>query len=297
MIQRRKEKEEEVKSAEEVEGQNIVKSIFEHDQDHGGVTSIVMGIPGSAKTAVCCSFADYIMDYYPKEKVWFRNSMYSPVQFIKLRNTHKVYIEKCSNVRLFDRFTGKDVTKKLGAVYFTSFDDLYNKSLTGGCNAVFFGNSNIEGIPKDMDMGTIKWMQFMRYLLGKHTWQHILIDEYSELAGARPSGKMWEIVEQHAHDIKNARKSNMNIYSNTHQTSDIDFRVMQSIMVIVFLYGAHPYRFSRVNKYALDNLPKPTHRTGTYGWLSYGSKFGRVHFPTVYKPVKNVSYEARFVDE
>lgn len=297
MIQRRKEKEEVSRSVEEVEGRNIVKSIFEHDQDHGGVTSIVMGIPGSAKTAVCCSFADYIMDYYPKEKVWFRNSMYSPVQFVKLRNPHQIYIEEGSGVRLFDRFKGNDITEEMEVVYFNNFDDLYNKSLTGSCNAVFFGNSDMKGIPPDVDMGTIKWMGFIRYLLSKHLWQHVLIDEYSELAGARPSGVLWNVIESHSHDVKNARKSNMNIYANTHQTADIDFRIMQSIMVIVFLYGAHPYRFSRVNKHALDNLPKPTHRTGTYGWLSHGSKFGRVHFPTVYKPVKNVSFEARFTNE
>lgn len=285
-------------SKEEEEARNIMNEIFEHNEDRGALSTLSMGMPGSCKTAINCAFIDYAIDHYADDKIFWRSSIGAPLQFFKTKKWH-IYVQKDSGIRLFDRHTGKDMTDGFTndgkLTVFTDYDDLYNRSKTAVCNAVFFKDIHDKELP--MDRGNIFWFGFFRYLLHKYAWCHIVFDEYHELIKAGSSGRLWKEIAQHSNDVSNARKSNVVLHGNCHQTSEVDYRVLANIMVTIQMYGSRAYSHNMVNKKALGNLPKPTEKSGAWAWISTGGRFGKFKVPKVYKNPVGFSVEAQVVDE
>ena len=283
-------------SREEAEARNIMHEIFKHNDDRGALSTLSLGMPGSCKTAIDCSFSDYAMENYPDDRIFWRNAIGAPLQFVKVKKWH-VYVQKESGIHFYNRKTNKDVTRKLeyagNLTWFKDFDDLYSKAKPGICNGVFFKDLHLKNV--DYDEGTMQWFRFFRYLLRKHDWVHTIFDEYHEMVKSGSSGQTWREIADHSNDVSNARKCNVVLHGNAHQISEMDYRVVSNIMVFIQMYGARNFQHNMVNKKALAALPKPREDIGAWAWVSTGGRFGKFKVPQVYKCPDNLDIDAQII--
>ena len=262
----------------EYHAKRILQRCHKHDQDAGGVFSLVTGSQGSGKTSVLLSFMNYAMQHQPNEKIFFSNCYNAPLQFPKVgKDRFHIMVKKDSNVTFHDRNQRlKQIYPKV--TYFKDFQDCYDKAKPGICNAVFFGNR-------------MKWMEFINHLRGVGEWVHVFIDELSEIAPQFQAGKTFHRIGNFANDLKEVRKCMINVHTNTQSVADIDHRIRSKVMIRIYLPGARTENVSRITQKAIDNLIENT-ETGNQAYLEYSGKFGQTFFQDIYKPVKGIHWEA-----
>lgn len=279
-----------------LEGKRLLGRILEHDDRYGAKSELILGQPESCKTAGTAFICEYFMNHHPTDYLFWRSALNAPIQIFKLPKWH-IYIEKDSGIHFFDRTTGKDITEELRSkrkiTYFKGFDNLLKKVKPGVCNGIFFKDLHWKRIKKDQ--GTIRWFQFIRHLLHRTTWYHVFLDEYQEMVKAGNGEQMWYQIDRHSDDISSARKSNVGIHANAHQTTEVDWRVLPGFMIILQMYGSRPYKHSLVSKAAISSLKRPTELLGADAWISEGGHFGKITFLKVYVLSKDMSIEARIV--
>lgn len=281
-------------SMEERQAANLLNQLFSHSESSGAVSSISFGLPGSCKTAISLVFCAYAQNHYPEDKIFWRSALNAPLQFMKLPDSnYKIYVEKDSGTRFFDRRTSLDVTSELKVSYFSNFEQLYSMCEGGVCSAIFFKDKHIRGIGNDY--GTVGWLNYLNFLLGKYAWCHVFFDEYFEVAGSGSNGALWHQLNLHARDVSNCRKSNISLHSNAHAPSDIDFRVLSKYMTTIMTWGSRPTARSPLNKAALGGLRKPDEKTGASAWASAGGAYGKFSISEVMSCDK--SYMARILPE
>jgi len=273
----------EVSRVEEV-GKQLSQRILEHNDEFGGVYVEVTGAQGSGKTSVMLSWMEYLMKHYPKDKVFWGSSYDAPLQFVKLVekdsdfNKIHIMVKEGSNVVFRDR-RRKGERLDLNVTYFTDFEDLYKKAIPGKCNAVFIGDR-------------LKWMDFIHYLRSIYEWKHVFIDEFGEVAPSDQKGRMWKKIKDFSETVKEIRKCDINLFTNSQTATDIDYRVRRKIMVKTFLPGALRDPTSRVTQKAIDNLRRDP-INGNFAFLDAGGLFGRVQFKRIFKPKQDFSWEAK----
>lgn len=285
-------------SKPQIEGDRLYnRRLLLHDFDQGQPSSLILGQPGSCKTAVTAQICEHSMTKHPEDRIFWRSALNAPVQIVKLPKWH-IYIENNSGIRFFNRRTGEDHTdvliKQKKISYFKSFDDLYNKAKPGVCNGVFFKDMHMKGIKKDN--GTLRWFRFIRFLLNKFDWCQVFLDEYQEMVKSGNGDRMYWEIDRHSDDVSSARKTHVGIHANCHQTAEIDWRVLPSFMLTLQLFGSRPYKYNMVTKQALAGLKEPIEQYGAEAWIAEGGKFGKIVFPKVYK-LDGLNIAARIVSE
>ena len=105
---------------------------------------------------------------------------------------------------------------------------------------------------------------------------------------------MWKKIKDFSETVKEIRKCNINLFTNTQTITDIDYRVRRKLMVKVFLPGAIRDPTSRVTQRAIDNLRRDP-INGNNAYIDAGGLFGGVKFPRIFKPSKKLSWEARII--
>lgn len=279
-----------------LEGKFLLVRILEHEEKKGAKSELILGQPESCKTAATCFICNYFMNHHPKDILFWRSALNAPIQIFKLPRWH-LYIEQDSGIHFFDRKTGKDITSQFEEqrkiTYFKTFNDLLRKAKPGVCNGVFFKDLHYKRIK--IDEGTIQWFKFIRHLLHRTTWYHVFLDEYQELVKAGNGERMYWEIDKHSNDVSSARKSNVGIHANAHQTTEVDWRVLPSFMLIIQMYGSRPYKHSPVTKAALSSLSKPSETDGAVAWISEGGHFGKLTFTKIYVLPDDMSIEARIV--
>lgn len=83
----------------------------------------------------------------------------------------------------------------------------------------------------------------------------------------------------------------MNVHTNSQSVSDIDPRVRSKVMLKIYLPGARSGEESRITQRAIDNLIE-NNTTGNQAYLEFSGKFGRTFFTDIYKPDRNIQWEA-----
>lgn len=263
----------------EVVARRILRQIHQPNLDSGGTFTAITGAPGSAKTAVTLSFCDYSMKHHPKHKIFFSNGYGVPLQFPKLgKDCFDILVLKGCNVSFHDRSDKrKEIFPKV--TYFEDYEDCYEKAKPGRLSAVFFGDRSMQ-------------MDFLHHLLSISEWVHYYIDEISEIAPAFTSGEQFHRIGKYALDLKECRKTLTSVCCNTQAIQSIDHRVINVIMVKIFLPGARASRTSRILQRAIDNL-KINSVTGNEGFLeSYGT-FGKTVFRNIFTPDSRLLWEAK----
>jgi len=109
-------------------------------------------------------------------------------------------------------------------------------------------------------------------------------------------GKIWKQIKDFAIDLKEIRKCQINVFSNTQSVADLDHRVRTKTMIRVYMPGARSGAESRVNQGAIDNLEEDP-VNGNQGYLEMSGKFGRTRFQDIYKPDHKQQWEARINGE
>lgn len=266
-------------SRSEVNAERILRRIHVHDYESGGIYSEVTGAQGSGKTSVLLSFLDYTLKHYKKEKAFWNECFLSPLQFLKIgAGRYTIMVEKDAGVTFHDR-ARKGAQISPDVIMFDGFQDLWDKSIPGKCNAVFF---------KQRPM----LMDFVGFLRGAGEFVHVFVDEMSEVCPAFSAGKSWKKTRDFSFILKDVRKTMINLHSNTQSVQDVDHRCRSKIMLKIYLPGSRADKFSRLTQRALDNLHEDT-ISGNEGYLELSGKFGKCSFSDIYKPDVNKHWEAR----
>lgn len=220
-------------------GKDIYTRVMQREVSEGGVILEVLGVQGSGKTSLLFSIAEEIMERYPKELVFFRDSYLSQCQFNRFE---KWQIFSDNGVGLRFRDIAHDTFVDLPITRFDSFKTLLSKAQPQQLNVIFFKNN----------YRYIDFIQFLRLYKG---WQTLIIDEYEDIAPLRCKGKQWKKNEELSNEFKQIRKGLVNLFCDTQRSSDIDWRVRSKIMCHVYLYGSRVDRMSPINQGAVNSLP------------------------------------------
>jgi len=257
----------------------IMKALHNHSEGHGGYFTSVTGGMGSYKSGCLLFFAEYILNNYKKEKVFFSEAYDAPLQTLgKLpKNKVQLWIQKDSNVYFRDRSTGKEVD--LGAKMFKGFHDLYRESKPGIVNVPFFGDR-------------LKWMDFISFLREESNWDDVFVDEFSELCPAHQGGEPLKKIINFSSVCKDIRKCKMNVMFNTQNSTLIDYRINALVMCRIYLPGAVVSKIGRVKQNAVDCLLKGENG-GNRAWVEMPGIFGLTQFKVYYEPKKGQDYDAK----
>lgn len=289
---------ENTKSRSAIEGTRLIGRITQHDNRYGAKSSITFGQPESCKTTATASIAEYFMNHHPNDYIFWRSALNAPIQVFKLPKWH-LWVEKDSGIRFFDRNTSQDITeqlkKKRKITYFQDFNDLLKKAKPGICNGIFFKDLHYKRVK--IDQGILQWFRFIRDLLHRSIWYFVFLDEYQEMVKAGNGERMYWEIDKHSNDVSSARKSNVGIHANAHQTSEVDWRVISGFMIILQMYGSRSYKYSPVSKAALATIKKPTEQLGAEAWISEGGHFGKITFKKIYVLPDEYNIEARIISE
>lgn len=266
----------------EIVATQIRDRIHNHDPDHGGVCLEITGAPGSGKTSAMLSIVRNIMKDHPKEKVFFSNTYFAPMQSLRIGlENHKILVKRGAPVTFHDR------DKRLKQIYpevtyFSDFDELYELAERGKINAVFFGNRAV-------------WRDYLHYLRSVGEWCHVCFDEFGEVAPAHRAGEEYWNIGRFSDDLKEVRKCMINVFENTQSVTDIDFRVRSKIMIFAYLPGARANKNGRVTQAAIDNLDL-NRKLGNEAYLEFSGRFGKLRFKDIFPPAKQ-HWEARIPEE
>jgi len=287
------------KSRAEIEADLFMERIFKHDEGIGAISTLTSGQPGSVKTAANLSMVDHLINTFPHDKVFWRSALHAPIQTFKLDNPVKIWIQRGSGIRLFNRENAQDITDQLEeeglVLYFDSIKELYTRAETGICHTVFFRDLHIRDVKKDK--GTLLWFRFVRFLLSQAAWSYVFFDEYQEMVKANRKGHLYWEIDDHADDVSTARKASVGLHANLHQLHEIDYRVRSGYMISQQMYGSRKDKNSPVSKKALSSLPRPSKTTGAHAWLSEGGNYGHIIYKKIYEMPSNRNIEARLIPE
>ncbi len=269
-------------SKQQIIAEKILRRIFVHNQDYGGIFSEITGAQGSGKTSVLLCFADYVSKNYPKEKMFWRSSYNSPLQFFKIGdpNKYQIFVKKGTNVVFRDRDNHLEHID-LHPIYFTSFDDLWNKASSGKISAVFFGD-------------TYEWLEFIAWLRGVGEWVNIYIDELGDVAPSNTQGELWQRLREFSNVLKDVRRCMMHVHVNTQSVVDVDYRIRGKVMLKIFLPGAIVDKNTRVTQRAVDNLDRDA-KHGNQSYMDLHGEFGLARFTSIYKPIPGTHIEAHIL--
>lgn len=217
----------------------------------GGFVSLTVGPPGSGKTSHLLYEATKIMEWYPDELIFWRDSLLSAAQFNRVKN-YNVFTEEGNTLIFRDLLNGGtiDVPYKT----FSCFDELVDidtrKGLakTGQLNVVYFKE----------DYTWIDFLQHLRRVIG---WKSVFIDEIEDIIPLNPSKRMGESKNKRnekniefSNNAKNVRKGLVNLFCDTQSIDEIDWRFKRKLNFIVYLRGARVSRSSRIKQIVVDKL-------------------------------------------
>lgn len=217
----------------------------------GGYVSLTVGPPGSGKTSHLLYEATKIMEWYPDELIFWRDSLLSAAQFNRVKN-YNVFTEEGNNLIFRDLLRGGtiDIPYKT----FSSFNDLVDidtrKGLakTGQLNVIYFKE----------DYTWIDFLQHLRRVIG---WKTVFIDEIEDIIPLNPSKRLGETKNKRnekniefSNNAKNVRKGLVNLLCDTQSIDEIDWRFKRKVNFIVYLRGARVSKASRIKQIVVDKL-------------------------------------------
>ncbi len=219
-------------------GKQIYERVMARDSALGGIVLETLGVQGSGKTSLLLSIAEQIMSTYPKELIFWRDSFYTQCQFNRVEKW-QIYIEKGVEIEFRDIDLGKTVS--LPVTFFDDFDELISLAKPQQLNVIYFENN-------------IKYVDFIKYLRLHPGFQSLFIDEYEDIAPLRCRGEQWKKNEEFSQEMKHIRRGLVNLFCDTQNSSDVDWRVRSKIMCHVYLYGSKVDHLSPVDQAGVNAL-------------------------------------------
>jgi len=279
----------------------IFQRLFDRNKSVGGHSLELTGIPGSGKTSLHLHFYEIIKKRYPDERIFWRDLVEAPVQFVRTKDW-QLFAEEGMNFRIIDRNDdGREIdvpritfeeipqvsyepqiaddkkkykeNQELKQQQDDIFRKIYKKAKGGRLNVIYFRTE-------------AHWIDFMRYVRNTPDWVTFLWDEYEDIFPGANRGELWWRIEWAKNNVKQTRKGLVNLFVNTQHKGDVDWRIRSKIGNWAYLFGALPDDESPVKKEYARQL-----KVGQ-GWLDLGHyKFGKFRFDPY--PVNNIMWEVR----
>lgn len=247
-----------------IEGEKILNRIFLRDKSEGGFSLETVGPSGSGKSSLDLHIVTKIMEMYPDEIVFYRDSCESPVQFNRV-DDWEIFAEKGITLRFRDYDTNEYF--KQPVTCFNSFEDLYNKAKPKQLNVVYF----------DEDLKWIDFLNFLRRHMHRGSgWKTVVMEEYEDIAPQYASGRWWKKNVFYSKNAKNIRKGLVNTLNNTQAKCDVSFFIRSKLMMRSYLQGAHVDNDSPIIQEAVNKLS-----VGEC-LIEFGSRFGLITFLPFY---------------
>jgi len=242
------------------EGEKIRNRIFNRNKAEGGVTIETVGVQGSGKTSLDLHLAEITRRKYPKELIFYRDSIESPVQFNRVDNW-QIYAEEGATLKFRDYDTNKYFD--LPVITFKDFNDLYRKAKFKTINVVYFKKE-------------YTWIDFLNYLR-RHMhrgsgWKTVILEEYEDIAPQYAGGKRWRKNLLYSKNAKNIRKGLVNTFANTQSKGDVSHFIRSKLMMRSYLRGSKVDDVSPIEQRFIDKL-----KIGEAA-IDYGSNFGKITF-------------------
>ena len=259
-------------SKADVEGEQLWEKIFNRDLNYGGMLVGVFGIMGSGKTSLLHHISKRIMQENPEELVFWREPINNPLQVINNGVDFQIFCEKSHPVYA-QQLHGKKLvyTDKIKIRKFSGFFNLLNMADPSKINVIYLDDHT-------------RWLKFIERLKIYPGWKSIIMDEMEDICPMRVHGKAWRMNERFANSLKEIRKCNINLYYNTQNQMDLDYRISSKTMMHIYSYGARKDEHSPVFKGALQNLSLGS------AWIDFArARFGMIRFPPV-KPKQPLYY-------
>jgi len=250
----------------EKEGKRIYDVMLSRDPDVGATVILVSAGMGGVKTSCCLDYVEKVMQWYPSEKVFWRESLKSPVQFTKIIGyDFRIFVEKGYDLVFKNIHTNK--VFKPNITFFKDFDELLALSKGQTLNVVFF---------KD----TSSWVDFIQYLNNCEGWYTVAMDEIEDIFPSGTSGDDWKDMQRAGDVIKHCRRGLTTIIGNVHKGRAIDWRVLDKIMIQLYGFGSKPPKESRINRGCLDRISR-----GEFWVEEEYTRFGYIKIRRIHKPV------------
>jgi len=224
------------------------------DKSQGGNNSLTVGPSGSGKTSQLLYELQTIIDRYPDEFIFWRDSIRGAAQFNRIGSNYEVFAEKGVKPKFRDLSTGEFLNIKYKT--FCGFDDLLDKNAKTGLarpgilNAVFLKDD-------------YRWIDLMEHLRSTIGWKSIFIDEIEDICPLNPGKRKGETKNIRneknilfANNAKSFRRGLVNLFCDTQNTSELDWRFIGKLNFICYLRGARVFNESRIKQVAIDGLKK-----------------------------------------
>jgi len=258
-----------------IEGPRIYKLLYnDYDFNFGGSVVGISGAQGSVKTTACLDLAEKKIKHHPDEKIFWRETLKSPMQCQRLLNTDYVlYVEKGLNLKFNEALTQKRIYPDV--VFFDNVDELYSMCGYGVVNTVFFKSKK-------------GWTDLIdKCNMNSFNWDSVFLDEMEGLykAGAnnQTEDRWWDWMDESGEVIKECRKSHTSVIGNYHDENIIDHRVKGKFMFFLYGFGAvvNASR-SRVKQGFVDGCKR-----GEFCIALGRNRYGKIEIMTFYPAIEN----------
>ena len=258
-----------------VEGPRLYKLLYnDYDFNFGGSVVGISGSQGSVKTTVCLDLAEKKIRHHKDEKIFWRETLKSPMQCQRLLHTgYEVYVEEGVDIVFVEALTQRVVPHK--KTFFGSVEELYDMCENGVVNVVFFKDNQ-------------KWTSLIDVCnMHGFNWNTVFLDEMEGLyeAGAnnQTEERWWDWMSDSGHVIKECRKSHTSVVGNYHDENLIDHRVKGKFMFFLYGFGAivNAQR-SRVKQSMVDGCKR-----GEFCIALGRNRYGKIMVNTFYPAVEN----------
>lgn len=266
-------------SKSEYYAKKITKRILERDANKGGVFCELTGSQGSGKTSAMLSYCRSIMKQYPRERIFWASTFFTPLQFVRIgKGKFRMFVQYDSHVTFHDRNNGgQEINPPV--VRFKTFDDLMRKTHGGEISAVFFKDRRY-------------WLRFIHYLLTAGEWTTVMFDEMADIAPSNAYGKQWRRNQYLSEDLREIRKCMISVFYTTQSKSDVDSRIRSKVMIKIYLPGARTGVHDVVEQGAVYRLEIDA-VNGNEAWVTEGGFFGKIRFKDIFHPIQDMIWDAR----
>lgn len=288
----------------EEKGEMILEFLLTHKKNPGGSAAEATGAKGSGKTSLFLHIAEIFTKRYPKELLFWRDSIETPLQFVRYPKWD-IFVEEGFKFTIRDKNDGGRIVdipyKMFNSLPMISYDqqkldsdadffkmnqaqiqiqndifkDLCKDARGGRLSVVFFKREN-------------SWIDFLRYLRGRPDWQTLFLDEYEDIFPYYNTGDRWRQIEWTKNNLKQVRKGLVNVWTNTQTRTDVDWRIRKKMDVWIYLFGAVPDNDSPLVRQAVSSI------SPGQGYLDWGrSQYGKMKF-SPYPLHEDIFWEARW---
>lgn len=216
-------------------GRDLWVRLFERDRKYGGYTSFFIGAPGQGKTSAMLTILDTTITECPNELCLWSEPPLIPIQFLHSNAPHQILCSKDYPLHLYRIEDDKPLhlCDDIKIRRFRSPSEAIRYCKPGMINAIYFSPDKL-----------YRWTRIINKFRYDSAWENIFFDEVESVFPLRAMGKQWHANEEFSDSFKESRKSRCNIYLNSQQRADVDWRILGKLNMVVYFRG------SKVDKYA-----------------------------------------------